>query len=370
MRKALLIILSLAFIFALSACASGSDPANNTPTNQALNENHANNADESRENDGQTNDPDTDERTYKIGITQYLEHPSLDATREGILDALKEAGIEEGVNLVVDYHTAQADSTNNLSIANKLAGGDYDLVIAISTPSSIPLAQQLEQSRKDTPMLFAAVTDPVHAGLVDSLDNPGGHITGAADFDPQSIDLLMDFIAEHIPGIEKVGLIINTGEPNARVMADQAKEALAKHGIELIEAQVTNTSEVQQAAQSLVGQVQAFYITLDNSVVAAVNAIIQIAEAEGIPLFAADRDTVEGGAVAAYGFDYYEHGYQAGEMAVEILKNGKSPAELPVRTPQNLDLILNMPAAKAQGVEVTDEMIRKVNMPELNLIEE
>jgi len=314
----------------------------------------------------------TDGEVYKIGISQYLEHPSLDATREGFLAALKEAGIEKGVNLELDYNTAQADSTNNLSIAQKLAGGNYDLVVAIATPSAVPLAQAMEKAAKDTPMLFAAVSDPLNEKLVESLDKPGGKITGAADLNPKSIEMLMDFIAEHLPDVKNVGLVINKGEPNAVIMANLAQEALAKHGVNLIEAPVTNTSEVQQAAQSLVGRVDALFVTLDNSVVSAVNAIIQIAEENEIPLFASDRDTVQGGAVAAYGFDYYDHGYQAGEIAVEILKQGKKPADLAVTIPdtEKLDLILNVPAAERQGVEVTEAMLNEVKHPEENLIQD
>lgn len=304
-------------------------------------------------------------KTYKIGISQYLEHPSLDATREGFLAALKDAGIEQGVNLEVDYNTAQADSTNNNSIATKLAGGKFDLLLAIATPSAMALASQVSD---DTPLLFAAVTDPLDARLVDNLEKPGANITGAADFNPESINMLMDFIAKHLPEVKNIGLIINQGEPNAVVMAEYAEAKLKEHGINLLRAAVTNTSEVPQAAQSLAKDVDAFYITLDNSVVSAINSIIQVAEAEGIPLFAADRDTVEGGAVAAVGFRYYDHGYQAGQMAVDILKNGKKPGDLPVLLPDKLDLIINVPAAERQGLQVTDAMIAEIKDQENNLI--
>lgn len=347
MRKMSWLISLLSVLFLLSACASGpkttSDSGNKSGADPQI----------------------EDSKTYKIGISQYLEHPSLDATREGFLDALKDAGLEQGVNLEIDYNTAQADSTNNNSIATKLASGDYDLILAIATPSAIAVAQQIQ----DKPILFAAVTDPLDARLVESLEKPGFNVTGASDTNPEAINMLMDFIAEHVPDVKKVGLIINTGEPNAVIMAQTAEEALAEHGIELVRAAVTNTSEVQQAAQSLVGEVDAFYITLDNSVVAAVSAILQIAEAEGIPLFSSDRDTVEAGAVATYGFKYYDHGYQAGEMALQILLEGADPAEMPVTKPDKLNLILNKSAAEAQGFEITDEILSKVTNPEENLIE-
>lgn len=306
-----------------------------------------------------------EEYEYNIAIGQYVEHPSLDATREGFLAALKDAGLVQGENLGVDYNNAQADSTNNLSIAQKIAAEKYDLVYAIATPTAEALVNAID----DMPVLFASVTDPLDAGLVDNLESPSGNVTGASDFNPESTERLMDFIAEHIPGVEAVGIVINTGEPNAVVMAKNAEERLAEHGIELVRAAVTNTSEVQQAAQSLIDRVDALFVTLDNSVVNGVDSIIQIANEHDIPFFSSDRDTVVGGAFATVGFSYYEHGYQSGEMAVEILKNGKKPSELSVTFPENLDLIINLNAAAEQGIEVTDAMKAAVADKENNIIE-
>ncbi|MDO3411029.1 ABC transporter substrate-binding protein [Saccharibacillus sp. CPCC 101409] len=304
-------------------------------------------------------------KTYKIAITQIVEHPSLDATREGFVAALKDAGIVEGENLTLDYNNAQGDSTNNLSIAQKIAGAKNDLVLAIATPSAQAVAAQV----KDTPVLFAAVTDPVGAKIVSSMEQPGGNITGASDTNPEAIKQLADFIAEQLPDIKTVGLVLNEGEPNAVVMADRAEQELSAHGIKLVKAAVTNTSEVQQAAQSLVGKADALYITLDNTVVSAVDTIIKIANDNKLPFFSSDRDTVEKGAFATVGFKYYDHGYQVGEMAVEILKDGKKPADLPVAMQEKLDLILNLKAAEAQGIEVTDGMKSKVQDQENDIIQ-
>lgn len=306
---------------------------------------------------------------YKIAISQYVEHPSLDATREGFIEALKDAGLVEGENLTIDYNNAQADSTNNLSIAQKLAGDNNDLILAIATPPAIAVAQQLISSGSKQPLLFAAVTDPVDAKLVEALDKPGEYITGASDTNPEAITKLMDFIAANFPDVKKVGVVINEGEPNAVVMTQTAEEALAAHNIELVKAPVTNTSEVKQAVDSLVGKVDALYITLDNTVVSAVDTLIQAANDNDIPFFSADRDTVEKGAFATVGFKYYDHGYQVGEMAVEILKNGKKPSELPVTLPNKLDFILNLKAAEAQGITVTDAMKQAVQDQENNIIQ-
>lgn len=304
--------------------------------------------------------------TYSIAISQYVEHPSLDATREGFMAALKDAGLIEGENLKVDLQNAQADQANNLSIAQKIAGDKNDLVLAIATPSAQSIVQKVD---KDTPVLFAAVTDPLDARLVTDLEHPGGNVSGASDTNPEAITRLMQFIAAQFPKVKKLGLVINEGEPNAVVMAGIAKEELDKHGIELVKAAVTNTSEVKQAAESLVGRVDAFYITLDNSVVSAVDTIIQTANEKKLPFFSADRDTVEKGAFATVGFKYYDHGYQVGEMAVEVLKNGTSPGDMKVTMQEKLDLILNLKAAEAQGIEVTDAMKAEVVDQTNNIIQ-
>lgn len=302
---------------------------------------------------------------YRIAISQIVEHPSLDATRQGFLDALKDAGIVEGENLKVDYNNAQGEPSNNISIAQKIASEKNDLVLAIATLS----AQAVVEHVKDTPVLFAAVTDPLDAGLVSNLEAPGGNVTGASDTNPLAVQQIMDFIAEHFPNVKNVGIVINTGEPNAVVMANNAEQQLAKHGIGLIRAAVTNTSEVQQAAESLVGRVEALFITLDNTVVSGVDSIIQVANDNDIPFFSSDRDSVEAGAFMTVGFKYYDHGYQAGQMAVDILKNGKKPGDMPVTFPDKLDVIINLKAAKEQGIEVTGAMLAAVKDRENNIIE-
>lgn len=306
-----------------------------------------------------------EKKVYTIAISQYVEHPSLDATREGFIAALKDGGLVEEDNLKIDLSNAQADAANNLSIAQKIATDKSDLVLGIATPSAQAVVQQV----KDKPVLFAAVTDPLNAKLVTNLEKPGGNVTGASDTNPEAIKTLASFIAEQMPEIKKVGLVLNEGEPNAVVMAGNAEAAFKEHNIELIKASVTNTSEVQQAADSLVGKVDALYITLDNTVVSAVDTIIKIANDKDIPFFSSDRDTVEKGAFATVGFKYFDHGYQVGEMAVDILKNGANPADLAITVPDKLDLILNLSAAAEQGIAVTEEMKASVTDQETNIIQ-
>ncbi|MDQ6422085.1 ABC transporter substrate-binding protein [Paenibacillus sp. LHD-117] len=347
MKKQFWIGLALASLMVVTAACGGNGGKSNAGNDEQ----------------GTANAGDT-EKTYSIAISQIVEHPSLDATREGFLAALKDAGFEEGKNLKVDYNNAQGDANNVKTIAEKIASSDVDLALGIATPTT----QSLVDEVKDKPVLFAAVTDPVDAGIVSQLKAPGGNVTGAADTNPEAIVKTMDFIAKEFPDVKKVGLVINEGEANAVVMSGIAEEALAKHNIELVKAAVANSSDIQQAAQSLVGRVDAIYITLDNMVVGGVDSIIEVANENDIPFFSADRDTVEKGAFATVGFKYYDHGYEAGQMAVEILK-GKNPGEMDVTMPQKLDFIFNLKAAAEQGITVTDAMKAYVQDPANNIIE-
>ncbi|MBP2000925.1 putative ABC transport system substrate-binding protein [Paenibacillus shirakamiensis] len=306
-----------------------------------------------------------EKKTYKIAVSQIVEHPSLDAIRNGFLAALKDNGITEGTNLKLDVNNAQGDQTNNLSIAQKIQGDKDDLVLAITTPTALVIKKQVTE----TPILFAGVSDPLGAKLIKDLDKPEGNITGASDMNPEAVSKLAEFIAANFPKVKTVGIVLNTGESNAVTMAKHAEEAFGTHNIKVIQAPVTNTSEVKQAAESLVGRADALYVTLDNTVVEGVNSVISVANAKHIPFFASDRDTVEKGAFATVGFKYYDHGYQVGQMAVEILKNGKKPSDLKVTVPEKLDFIMNLKAAKAQGIEVTDAMKSAVKDQKTNIIE-
>jgi len=305
------------------------------------------------------------EKTYRIAISQIVEHPSLDATRDGFLAALKDAGLEDGKNLKVDFNTAQGDPSNNLAIAQKIATDKVDLALGIATPST----QALVQNVTDAPIVFAAVTDPIAAQIVTDLEKPGGNVTGAIDTNPEATTRLVEFIAANFPNVKTVGMILNEGETNAVVMADKAEEELTKKDIKLVKAPVTNSSEVKQAAESLVGRADAFYIALDNMVVSGVDAIIQVAQDKKIPFFSSDRDTVEKGAFATVGFKYYDHGYQAGQMAADVLLKGSNPGDMPVLMQEKLDLILNLQAAPNYGIEVTDAMKSAVQDQQENLIQ-
>jgi len=346
-KKGLLATLLIALMIVLTACGEG-ETSNGTSNS---NSNTGGNSGE--------------EQTYKVGISQFVEHPSLNAVKDGIIAALADGGLVEGQNLVVDFQNAQADFNNLQPISQKIKEGKPDVAVGIATPSAAALVDEITE----LPVVFAAVTDPLDAKLVPTLEAPGGNVTGASDSNPDAIHQLMDFIAAEFPEVKKVGIVINKGEPNAVVMADTAKARLAEHGIELVEAAIANSSDIPIAAQSLVGQVDALYVTLDNTVVEAIDILLDVAHQHDLPFFTSDRDTVEAGAFATVGFKYYDHGYEVGEMLLEILKDGKNPGDMDVRKPQNLDFILNLGTAEEMGITVTDEMKAYVKDQESNIIE-
>lgn len=302
-------------------------------------------------------------KKVKIGVTQVVNHASLDEAYKGFVQALKDNGYTEGDNLVIDYQNAQGDPTNAATIAQKFATGGVDLVLGIGTSVSQAAAKEV----KDVPVLFTAVTDPVGAGLVQSMEKPGANVTGTTDLHPEAVSRLMEFIKEQVNGVTAVGILANEGEQNTVVNVQKAEEALTALGLKAVKAPVTNSSEVKQAAESLIGKVQAIYVPSDNTVVSGLGAVVGVANENKIPLFVAEKDSVKNGGVASFGFEYYDLGYTTGKMAVDMLKNGKKPEDTPVQIPESLDLALNVKAAEAQGFAVTDDLKKQVK-PE-NLFE-
>jgi len=295
-----------------------------------------------------------DSEQITIGITQIVEHPALDSARQGFIDAMADAGYVEGENVVYDIANAQNDKSNALTIAQKFANDKVDLIFAIATPT----AQAAAQATADIPILITAVTDPVAAGLADSNEAPGGNVTGTTDMNPiaEQIELIKAFV----PDAKKVGVIYNAGEVNSEVQVEIAREVASKIGLELVEATVATTADVNQAAGSLVGRVDAIYIPTDNTVVSALESVLQVAEENKIPVIAGEGDSVERGALATLGIDYYELGRQTAEMAIRVLK-GEDPATMPIETQKNMKLYLNKKAAAAMGVEIPEDILSEAD---------
>lgn len=292
---------------------------------------------------------DNADKQVVIGVTQIVEHPSLDAAFAGFKRALEENGYKEGENVKYDVQIAQGEMSNSQTIAGNFVADKVDLIFANSTPS----AQSALQATKDIPIVFTSVTDPVGAELVESFDKPGDNITGTSDTHPDALSSTVDFMTGEI-GAKSIGVLYNAGEQNSVVQVEALKELVEAKGAKLVEASVSNSAEVKQAAESFIGRVDAIYIPTDNTVVSAFQTVVGVANDEQIPLFAGELDSMKLGAVAASGFSYEDLGYETGLMAVEILKGEKKASEIPVSYPQNLKLVINTKAAEAQGVEVKD----------------
>lgn len=300
----------------------------------------------------------TEKKTVRIGITQIVEHPSLDAAREGFLAGLKDGGYVEGDNLQVDVQIAQGDMNNNTTIAQKFAADKVDLILAVSTPS----AQAAAQATSDIPIFFTAITDPLGAKLVDSLENPGKNVTGTSDTHPEAISNTIKTIKEFFPDAKNVGVIYNSGEQNSVVNVENAKKAMAEAGLAAVEATASNSSEVKQAVESLVGRVDVIYVPKDNTAVSALESITLVANQNKIPMFVGEMDSVKRGGFAGFGFEYYDLGYTTAKMAMEVLEGKKKVGEIPVGFPEELNLVINKKAAEAQGVTLTEAMTSKAVM--------
>ncbi|WP_084634923.1 ABC transporter substrate-binding protein [Propionicicella superfundia] len=293
--------------------------------------------------------PSADGASYSIGIVQIISHDALDSSREGFKKALADAGL----NVTYDEQNANGDQSVAASIAGTFAAADHDLILAIATPA----AQAVAQAVTDTPVLFTAVTDPVGAQLVSSLDAPGGNVTGTSDANPVKEQL--ELIVQVVPEAHTIGVIYNSGEANSVTQVEWVKSAAAELGLEVKEATATTTGEVQQAAESL--DVDAVYIPTDNTVVSAVGSVVQVGETKQIPVFAAEGNTVAAGAIATYGISYYDLGYQTGKQAARILTEGANPATMPVETQEDLALYLNLGAAQRMGVTLPQNLIDKAD---------
>lgn len=285
------------------------------------------------------------DKEFKVGITQFAPHPSLDAATEGFKKALK----DKGIKVSYDEQNAQADMNNTQTIANNFVGDKVDLIFANATPS----ATAALNATKDIPIIFTSVTDPVGAGLVEAFDKPGKNITGTTDNHPEATKKTISFITDEVKA-KNIGVIFNSGEQNSVVQVDEVKKIAEEKGAKLVEVSVSTTAEVKQAAESLVGRVDAIYIPTDNTVVTALDSVIAVANSKKIPLFVGELDSMKKGAVAASGFSYFDLGYQSGVMAADILSGNKKASEIPVELPNSLKLVINTKAAEAQGLTVNE----------------
>lgn len=293
--------------------------------------------------------------TTKVGILQIVEHPALDEARAGFVAGLKEAGLEEGKNLTVFYQNAQNDQSNLQTMSNKLVEDKVDVLLGIATPAAISLANATEE----IPILVTAVTDLEAAGLVESMEKPNTNVSGTTDMNP--IEAQLKFILDILPETKKIGVIYNAGEVNSQIQVDLLKEKAKSLNIpEVVEATVATSSEVMQAAQSLVGKVDVIYVPTDNTVVSGYGAVVQVCEENKIPLVSGEAKPLETGGVGTVGVDYFELGKQTGQMAAKVL-NGEDVKEMPVEFQKNPKLVINKKWAESINLEISKEILEKAD---------
>lgn len=287
-----------------------------------------------------------------VAVTAIVEHPALDAARDGVRDALKDAGYEDGKTIRFVYESAQGNPATAVQIARKFVGENPAVIVPIATPS----AQAVASATQDIPVVFTAVSDPVGAGLIESLGKPGANITGVSDFSPLGDQVAL--IKQITPNVKTVGIIYNPGEANSVALVSAFKGVAEDAGLKVVESTANNSSSVQQAARALVGKVDAIYVPTDNTVVSALESAVQVAQEAQIPLYAGDTDSVPRGAIAAVGFNYYDVGRQTGEMVVEVL-GGQKPSKIPAIVAKGTNLVVNPGAAEKYGVTIPADVVAK-----------
>lgn len=341
MRKSMLkIVLSAVMAFVLMFTMAACGPSTST-------------SDEGSQNSSTQSASTTAAKTVKnIGIVQIVQHPSLDTIRESIVKQLADKGFKDNDNIKIDYQNAQGDQTNLKTIVQKFVNNKYDLIIAIATPS----AQAAAGETKDIPVLFSACTDPVASGLVQNLEKPGKNITGTSD--AVSAEKIMELAKRITPNAKKIGALYNSGETNSVSVVNNLKEYAKKNGLTVVEATVTNSSEVQQAVSSLASKVDAIFSPIDNTIASAMPTVAKVANKAKIPVYVGADSMVKDGGLATYGIDYVVLGQETANMAVEIL-NGKKPGDIPVKTMDQMKIYVNQATADAIGIKIPDDVLKE-----------
>ncbi|MCL2392022.1 MAG: ABC transporter substrate-binding protein [Oscillospiraceae bacterium] len=279
---------------------------------------------------------------FQIGILQLVEHPALDAARDGFLEALNEAGI----NFEYDFQNAQGDTQVVNTIAQRFVGNNVDLVLAIATPS----VQAMAAATEDIPIVGTAITSYERAGVVYSNEAPGGNVTGASDMNP--IEAQINMIVEFVPGIETLGIVYSSNEANSVYQAELAKGIAEALGLTVVEGTVTTTGDVQQNTLSIANRVEAIFIPTDNTHADAMGIVGQVSIETGVPVFPGEENMVLGGGIATQSVNYFELGKQSGQMAVQILRDGADPATMPIQFAQTLNYIVNGFMVEELGIAV------------------
>lgn len=284
---------------------------------------------------------------FRIGISQFITHQSLDATREGFVDELAKQGYVEGKNIEIDLQNAQGEQRNLKTISQQLAESS-DVVLAIATPS----AQSLANTTQTIPVIFSAVTDPVSAKLVESREHPGGNVTGTSDQSSDAISTQINLIKKVLPKAKTIGILYTQSEPNSVVQKDEAKRLLEEKGFTVVEKTILDSNNVKAAAESLMAEVDMVFVPTDNIISSTMETVKQVSIKHKVPVFGGSTEMVAVGGLYNYGTNYEELGRQTARMLVRVLK-GEKPENIAVELPEKLELHTNQEMADALGIDIS-----------------
>ena len=289
---------------------------------------------------------------YNVGIVQLVEHAALDATNKGFVDGMKAKGFVEGKNVTYDKQNAQADQSNLQNIAQRFVNNKVDLIYAIATPS----AQTVANATKTIPIVGCAITDYKSAKLVKDANKPGTNVTGATDMNPVAEQL--DLLLKIVPGAKNVGTIYCSSEVNSQIQVNLLKEAAKKKNVEVKEATVSTVNDIQQAARSLVGKVDAIYLPTDNVMASAMPTLAIVTREAKIPVICGETNMVKAGGIATLGVDYYKLGVQAGGMAADILNGKAKPADMAIQSQKEFKPFINLQEANKIGLKISEDVLK------------
>ena len=284
---------------------------------------------------------------FRIGISQFITHQSLDATREGFVDELAKQGYVEGKNIEIDLQNAQGEQRNLKTISQQLAESS-DVVLAIATPS----AQSLANTTQTTPVIFSAVTDPVSAKLVESREHPGGNVTGTSDQSSDAISTQINLIKKVLPKAKTIGILYTQSEPNSVVQKGEAKRLLEEKGFTVVEKTILDSNNVKAAAESLMAEVDMVFVPTDNIISSTMETVKQVSIKHKVPVFGGSTEMIAVGGLYNYGTNYEELGRQTARMLVRVLK-GEKPENIAVELPEKLELHTNQEMADALGIDIS-----------------
>ena len=284
---------------------------------------------------------------FRIGISQFITHQSLDATRDGFVDELAKQGYVEGKNIEIDLQNAQGEQRNLKTISQQLAESS-DVVLAIATPS----AQSLANTTQTTPVIFSAVTDPVSAKLVESREHPGGNVTGTSDQSSDAISTQINLIKKVLPKAKTIGILYTQSEPNSVVQKDEAKRLLEEKGFTVVEKTILDSNNVKAAAESLMAEVDMVFVPTDNIISSTMETVKQVSIKHKVPVFGGSTEMIAVGGLYNYGTNYEELGRQTARMLIRVLK-GEKPENIAVELPEKLELHTNQEMADALGIDIS-----------------